>query len=234
MRSQTTLVLTFLSLASPASGAFVGFFQSITQVSTGGVLLDQCRIVARFDATSGCMLHAFNLSYVGGATVPDPHCTFWHKDNSDYNGGVLSKSLGSWRPTATGSATANRPFDSYLTLGGDASAIDSTAFDPSFPPGASWNPDHPCLANGIGWFNASPPNGQGCLGGWVPGTDILIGQFVIDRGAFAGNWQLTVAFNDGIPGSAVQFATATFGIGIPTPGALVLLGLGALARRRSR
>jgi hypothetical protein len=88
----------------------------------------------------------------------------------------------------------------------------------------------------MGWFNSSPPTLQGRVG-VAPNTatDVLVGQFVIDRDAFAGNWSLTIGFNDGVAGSAVQFATSTFGIGVvPAPGAIALLGLAGLAGRRRR
>ena len=43
---------------------------------------------------------------------------------------------------------------------------------------------------------------------------------------------LTVGYNDGVPGSAVQFGTGTFSL--PAPGAVALLGLAGLAGRRRR
>jgi hypothetical protein len=63
----------------------------------------------------------------------------------------------------------------------------------------------------MGWFNSSPPTLQGRVG-VAPNTatDVLIGQFVIDRNANAGIWILTVGFNDGVAGSAVQFGTQSF------------------------
>jgi hypothetical protein len=46
---------------------------------------------------------------------------------------------------------------------------------------------------------------------------------------------LTVGYNDGVPGTAVQFGTGTFDLGvIPAPGAVALLGLAGLAGRRRR
>ncbi|MEY2716965.1 MAG: hypothetical protein RIT24_3308, partial [Planctomycetota bacterium] len=70
-----------------AEGAFVGYVVTITQVTSGGVLLDQVRVVARFNGPTDTVLNMFNLIYQGGATVADPYGAFWHKDNSDYNGG---------------------------------------------------------------------------------------------------------------------------------------------------
>ena len=46
---------------------------------------------------------------------------------------------------------------------------------------------------------------------------------------------LTVGYNDGVPGTAVQFGTNTFSLGaVPAPGAIALLGLAGLAGRRRR
>ncbi len=233
-----------LAVAGSASATFVGYFVSVTQVTTGGVLLDQYRVVARFNGPTDTVLNVFNFSYTGGASVADAYGAFYHKDNSSYNGGVLSKQYGTWSPTLTGSPTLNRPFDSYLVIGGAATATNTTNADPSWNSGGSgahaggasgWNRAD-LLNNGtMGWFNSSPPNLQGRVG-VAPNTatEVLLGQFVIDRGAFAGNWTLTIGYNDGIAGSAVQFATNSFAIGVPAPGALALLGLAGFAGRRRR
>ena len=77
-----------------ADGAFVSFVATVTQVTSGGVLLDQVRVVARFNGPTDTVLNAFNLTYQGGATVADPYGAFWHKDNSDYNGGVERRDRG--------------------------------------------------------------------------------------------------------------------------------------------
>jgi len=232
------------AFAGAASAAFVGYFTTITQVTTGGVLLDQVRVVARFNGATDTVLNVFNFTYSGGASMADPYGAFYHKDNSSYNGGVLSKQYGTWSPTLTGSPTLNRPFDSYLVIGGAATATNTSNADPSWNSGGSgahaggangWNRAD-LLNNGtMGWFNSSPPNLQGRVG-VAPNTatEVLLGQFVIDRDAFAGTWTLTVGFNDGVAGSAVQFATSSFGIGVPAPGAIALLGLAGLAGRRRR
>lgn len=243
MHSGMIAAVAGLGLAYSASAAFVGFAGTLTQVATSGVLLDQIRLYARFNGPSDTLLSAFNFQYVGGATSADPYAAFFHKDNSDYNGGVLSRQYGSWAPYLTGSATANRPYDSFLTIGGTATATNTTNADPSWSWGGSgahaggasgWNrPD--LLNNGsMGWFNSSPPNLQGRVG-VAPNTltDILIGQFVVERNSFAGMWRLTVGYNDDVH-ITTSFATAELCMGVPAPGALALLGLGGLVRRRAR
>ena len=216
-----------LAFAGSASAAFVGFYSTVTQVSSGILVMDQVRVVARFNGPTDTILNVFNLSYQGGATPGiDPFNAFYHKDNSDYNGGILSKQYGTWAPTLTGSATLNRPFDSFLTIGGTATATNTTNGDPGWNSGGT--PPHSGNASGwnradivnngtCGWFNSSPPTLQGRVG--IPpntATDVLVAQFVIDRGKSMGTWRLTGAYNDGIAGSAVQFFTSTFSIG-PAP-----------------
>jgi len=245
MNCGVTASLAGLALAGTASAAFVGYFTTITQVTSGILVLDQVRVVARFNGPTDTALNVFNFTYQGGATPGiDPFGAFYHKDNSSYNGGILSKQYGTWSPTLTGSPTLNRPFDSYLVIGGAATATNTTNADPSWNSGGSgahaggatgWNRAD-LLNNGtMGWFNSSPPNLQGRVG-VAPNTttDVLLGQFVIDRSIFAGNWALTIGYNDGVAGSAVQFATSTFGIGVPAPGAIAILAVAGFAGRRRR
>jgi MYXO-CTERM domain-containing protein len=238
--------LTALALAaavsSAASATFVEYVTVKTSTTNSGVALDVYVLYARFNGATDTVLNAFNFNAVGGATTNG----FYHKDNATSNSGVLQKSFGTWSPGATGSATANRPFDSYLTIGGLPTATNSSSADPSWNSGgtgahaggsAGWTrPD--LLNNGvIGWFNGSPPNNQGRVGlAGNTATDVRLGQFVVDAGANAGTWTLTTAYNNGVAGSAVQFANGSFSLGgaVPAPGALALLGLAGFAGRRRR
>jgi hypothetical protein len=64
---------------------------------------------------------------------------------------------------------------------------------------------------------------------------VRLGQFSMDRDAAASTWNLKIGYNNGVAGSPVQFAEATFTLGvIPAPGAIALLGLAGLAGRRRR
>lgn len=230
------------AVSSAASATFVSYVVTKTSTATGGVSLDVYTVWARFDGATDTVLNVFNFSYSGGASAADAYGAFYHKDNSSYNGGVLSKQYGTWSPTLTGSPTLNRPFDSYLVIGGAATATNTSNADPSWNSGGSgahaggasgWNRAD-LLNNGtMGWFNSSPPNLQGRVG-VAPNTatDVLLGQFVIDRNGNAGNWTITAGYNDGVAGSAVQFYTGTFSL--PAPGAVALLGLAGLAGRRRR
>jgi hypothetical protein len=233
-----------LVASSSAPAAFVSFVTTVTQVNLGQFQLDRVQLFARFNGPSDTVLNAFNLQYLGGSEVVDPYSGYYHRDNSDYNGGILSQQYGTWAPSLTGSATTNRPYDSFLTIGGTATATNTSVADPSWNSGGSgahaggpvgWNRADILNNGAMGWFNSSPPNLQGRVG--IPpntGTDVLIGQFVLDRGAYAGIWSITIGYSDGVPGTAAQFGIGTFQMGVPTPGTLALLGLAGLASRRRR
>ena len=70
-------------IATASDAAFVSYVVVRTQVTTGGVLLDQYRVFARFNGPTDTVLNAFNLVYQGGAAAgSDPYQAFYHKDNS--------------------------------------------------------------------------------------------------------------------------------------------------------
>lgn len=236
--------MVFGGAVSAVEADFVGYVVTATTINHTGAgaqgTFIAYTVFARFNGATDTVLNAFNLGLVGGG----PLTGFYHKDNASYNSGVLSREFGTWRASNTGSASLNRPFDSFLTIGGTASPINTSVCDPSWASGgqgahaadgrADNRPD--LLNNGtIGWFNSNPPNLMGRVG-IAPNTatDVLLAQFVIDRNAFIGTWSLTIGYNDGVPGSAVQFGTSTFVIGVPAPGAGALLGLALLTRGRGR
>jgi len=228
-----------LAVASSASATFVDFVVTSSNTSTGGLNLTVYNVFARFNGPTDTLLNCFDFGAATGSSLTG----FWHKDNADYNSGVLSQSYGTWSPVLTGSATLNRPFDSYLTIGGIAVASNTTNADPSWVQGGNtdargWNrPDLPNTGT-LGWFNSSPPNVQGRVGvGANTATDVRIGQFVLsqsDATQFNGQrtYIVTLGYNSGIAGTQVQFATASFSL--PAPGAIAVLGLAGLAARRRR
>ena len=231
----TLAILATASMATSASASFVGFLWTSSNVTNSGQALSVYTIWARFNGPTDTVLNAFNMAAVGGSSLTG----FFHKDNAYYNSGVLQTAFGTWNPSQSGSVTLNRPYDSFLTIGGQATPTNTTNADPSWVSGGnadsrSWNrPDLP--TNGtIGWFNSNPPNLQGRVG-TAPNTatDVRIGQFVVAQSdASLRTYTLTLGYNDGVAGSAVQFATSTFSL--PTPGAVALLGLAGLAGRRRR
>jgi hypothetical protein len=218
------------AVSSAASATFVQYVVVKTSTTNSGQALDVYNVFARFNGATDTLLNAFNFNRVDGSATN----MFYHKDNSDYNGGVLSTAYGTWAPQLTGSPTANRPFDSFLVIGGNAGATNSTNADPSWPAaGGGWN--RADLPNGfnIGWFNSSPPNLQGRVGqAGNTATDVRVGQFVVGAGVDGGTWNLKIGYNSGVSGAPVQFAETTFSL--PAPGAIALLGLAGLAGRRRR
>jgi hypothetical protein len=216
------------AVTSVSSATFVEFYTAKTQTTSAGINLDVYVLYARFGGATDTVVNAFNFNLVGGGATN----VFYHKDNADYNAGVLMKAFGTWNPSQTG-AVANRAVDSYLTIGGIASGTNSTNADPSWPAaGGSWaRPDVPTGSN-VGWFNSNPPNLQGRVGGTGNTSDsVRLGQFVVDRDANGGTWNLKVGYTDGVT-TSVQFAENTFSL--PAPGAVALLGLAGLAGRRRR
>ena len=228
-----------LAVVSSASATFTGFVVSSVDVTNSGQGLRVYTVAARFDGPTDTLLNCFNFGSAGGSMTG-----FWHKDQAYYNSGALSQEFGTWNPSQTGSATINRPFDSYLTIGGQATPTNTTNADPSWVTGGnadarSWNrPDLP--NNGtLGWFNSNPPNLQGRVGN-SPGlaTNLVrIGQFVLSatdpsQAGTGRDYVVTLGYNSGIAGSPVQFATAVFSL--PAPGAIAVLGLAGLAGRRRR
>jgi hypothetical protein len=219
------------AVASSASATFVEYYTVKTQSTNSGVNLDVYVLYARFNGATDTVLNAFNFNRLDGSDTN----MFYHKDLSTGTTAPypLTKSAGTWNPSQTGSATANRPFDSYLVIGGLATATNSTNADPSWPAaGGSWN--RPDVPNGVnaGWFNSNPPNLQGRVGSaGNTATDVRLGQFVVDRDANGGTWNLKIGYTDGVT-TTVQFAETTFSL--PAPGAVALLGLAGLVGRRRR
>ncbi|MEY3142931.1 MAG: hypothetical protein RLY21_1424, partial [Planctomycetota bacterium] len=209
-----------------------------TQTSNSGVNLDVYVLFARFSGATDTVVNAFNFNRVDGSATN----MFYHKDLDSSSSNVLTKAGGTWAPQLTGSATLNRSFDSFLVIGGTATTGNTTNADPSWnlaPNGddRGWNrPDVPNGQN-VGWFNSSPPNLQGRVGAGTgaaanPADAVRLGQFVVDRDANGGTWNLKVGYTDGTLNAPVQFAENTFSL--PAPGALALVGAAGLIGRRRR
>ena len=222
------------SAVGVADATWTEFYVVKTQTSNSGINLDVYKLYARFNGPTDTVLNAFNLDRTTSAGILNG---FYHKDNFDSpSPGVLSTAVGSWNPALTGSATLNRPYDSYLTIGGIASATNGTSADPSWGSPLSWNrPDIPNNVN-AGWFapGGSIAGRVGQAGNLADST--RLGQFSIARDSYAGVWNMKLGYNNGVAGSAVQFAESTFSIGVavPAPGAIALLGLAGLTGRRRR
>ena len=221
-----------VGVSGMASATWTDFYVVKTQTSNSGVNLDVYKLYARFNGPTDTVLNAFNLDRTTSSGILNG---FYHKDNQTGNTGVLMTDFGTWSPGLTGSATANRPFDSYLTVGGIANAANGTSADPSWGNPLSWNrPDIPA-GQQCGWF---APGGS--IAGRVgqagnTANSVILGQFVIGRDVNAGTFNISIGYNSGVPGTPVQFADGTFVLGaVPAPGAIALLGLAGLTGRRRR
>jgi len=231
MKNGMIVAIIGLGVTGMASATWTDFYVTKTQTSNSGINLDVYQLFARFNGPTDTVLNAFNLDRTNASGILNG---FYHKDNSTGNSGVLSTATGSWSPSLTGSATLNRPFDSYLTVGGIANAANGTSADPSWGNPLSWNrPDIPS-GQQCGWF---APGGS--IAGRVgqagnTANSVILGQFVIGRDVNAGTFNISIGYNSGVPGTPVQFADGTFVLGVPAPGAIALLGLAGLTGRRRR
>ena len=229
-----------LAVVSSASATFTGYVVTSTNVTSGSTNLTVYTVAARFNGPTDTLLNAFNLASQNGAASL---VGFWHKDNASYNSSVLSQQFGTWNPSQTGSNTANRPFDSYLTIGSQALATNTANADPSWTIGGnadarSWNRADLPNNGTLGWFNSNPTNLAGRVGNQpgLPTTDVRIGQFVLSASDTAlRTFRLEIGYNSGVAGAPVQFGVGDFNLGaVPAPGAVALLGLAGLAGRRRR
>ena len=198
-----------------AEAAFTGYTVVATPITNSGQNLVRYEVFANFNGATDTILNVFNFQAQGGWGANLPAASgFWHKDNSDYSGGVLGQEYGTWAPQLTGSATLNRPFDSHLLIGGNAAAANTTNADPSWGlAGAGslgWNVAQIPVANltnanALGWFNSSPPNNQGRVG-VAPNTatQVKVGQFILLANDQAlRTFTLRTAFNNGAGGGTV-------------------------------
>ena len=230
MKNGMIVAIIGLGVTGMASATWTDFYTVKTQTSNSGINLDVYQLFARFNGPTDTVLNAFNLDRTNASGILNG---FYHKDNSTSgNSGVLTTSFGSWAPALTGSATLNRPFDSYCTIGGLPTALNGTSADPSWGNPLSWGrPDIPA-GQRCGWF---APGGSiaGRVGQAGNTADsVILGQFVIGRDVNAGTFNISIGYNSGVPGTPVQFADGTFNL--PAPGAIALLGLAGLTGRRRR
>ena len=243
MKNEMIAAIAGLAVSGIASAAFVNYTVVSTAVTSGGQSLVRHELFANFNGATDTVLNVFNFQASGGwAAHTDAAGGFWHKDNNDSNPGVLNQEFGTWSPTAVGSATLNRPFDSFLVIGGNTGGTNTTTADPSWNGGGAnpdgWSraqiPTGPApLYNDLGWFNASPPNLQGRVG-TAPNTatQVKLGQFMLSANDTAfRTYTLRIAVNNASVATPV-FSDGSFNL--PAPGAIALLGLAGLTGRRRR
>lgn len=228
-----------MAMCTAASAAFTEFTTASEAFSFSGQNLIRVEVYANFTGATDTLLNVFNFQAVGGwASNPNGAGGFWHKDNFDSSApGMLSQTSGSWAPQVTGNALSNRPFDSFLLVGGNPTSTNATTADPSWYGSGSnpnsWNQAQLPLLNDLGWFNSSPPNLQGRVGnGPNTATTVKIAQFILSANDPTNRmYSFTVGYNNGAGGPAT-FGTDS--VLCPTPGAIALMGLVGLSKRRRR
>jgi hypothetical protein len=209
------------------SGIASATFTKFSTVRTESGSLVKYELYGNFDGATDTVLNAFHISLISGGV------NFHHADA--LNGGVDSTVAGTWNPQFV---LVPGAMDSYVCIGGGEgfASGNSTAADPDWG-AAGFNTAQLPYGNGetsgAGWFNQNPPNLQGRVN--VQGQ-VKLGQFVIALAddATVTTIRLKLGYNNGVPGSGVQFSDSTFSIGVPAPGAVALLGLAGLAGRRRR
>ena len=240
MKNEMIAAIAGLAVSGIASAAFVNYSVVSTAVTSGGQSLVRHELFANFNGATDTVLNVFNFQASGGwAAHTDAAGGFWHKDNASGNTGVLMQEFGTWAPSAVGSATLNRPFDSFLLIGGTPSGTNATTADPSWNGGGA-NPDGWSMAqlplyNDLGWFNSAPTNLQGRVG-TAPNTatQVKIGQFMLSANDAAfRTYTMRIAVNNASASTPV-FSDGSFTLAIPAPGAIALLGLAGLTGRRRR
>lgn len=218
------------AISARAEASFVRLVVTAIDVDEGGKQLTVYTVAARFDGPNDAVIMAYQL----GAENPEHFKGFWHRDlataPNDESEPVLTQDAGTWNPTLVGPIKTNRPFDSYLTIGGEANQRNPTIADPSWAKadgGArGWSrPDLPATGK-TGWYVAARgPDSSGRAGNSksyeVNGkptlenaaTDVRLAQLVLSRGHAPREFTMTVAWNDGTEGKPQSYATEKFTLG---------------------
>ena len=224
VRAAAVAMVVASGMSGESEAAFVGYSVVATNIVSSGQSLTRYELFANFNGPTDTVLNVFNFQASGGwAAHTDAAGGFWHKDNNDTSPGVLSQESGTWAPQLTGSAAANRPFDSFLLIGGTQASTNTTTAGPEWNGGganpAGWSmaqiPTGPApLYNDLGWFNASPPNLQGRVG-TAPNTatQVKLGQFMLrpNDTAFR-TYTLRIAVNNATVSTPI-FSDASFSFG---------------------
>jgi len=231
-----------LLASAGAHAGFVGYSVTSTTATLDGQNLVIYTLAARFDGYHDTVFSALGMTAANSSWFNG----FWHKDNhgNAATNGTLSQLNGTWDPTKTGSASSNRPFDSYLTIGslarmGNTSEAFGIWSDANRDAVASWaRPDLPDNLGLFGWKNEDSDNGQGTVGNspGLPSTDVRLGQFVLSEGHETRTFELTIKYGREYSLSDDYYlATGEFTLGvIPTPGAIALLTVSSLVARSRR
>ena len=221
------------SSASAQNPGFTGF--SVVRVFTaeGNSVYS---IYGNWNASNAIMLNAFDANILPGFSGM---MNARHQDSAETPEGEPSSS---WSASTNLAGTIARNNDSWVTASGSGtSGGNGTALDPSFTPdNLSYIP------TAAGWYDATPgtvnPVLAGTLGGHAGqnatgGFQMLLAQIARTGNDSTNGMGLCVTtMKVGFKAAGATsplFGQGSFTIGVPTPGALALLGLaGAFGRRR--
>ncbi len=208
-------------ISSSASAGFTGWSVERSTTTEGNIAY---KVYANVDAGNFVALNVYNFQTVSGAPM-----NARHQDSSETPVGDPSQSWSANTNLAGGTARNN---DSWVTISGSGtSGGNDTALDPSFTPS-----DASYIPYNAGWFDSTPGSANNILaGGTQGGYRMLVMQIV--RAGGVEDLESTFSCVLGYKVSSTTTALAgsgSFTIGLPTPGALALLGLAGLTGRRRR
>ena len=213
-------------ISSSATAGFTGWTVERSTTAEGNIAY---QVYGNFDASSLVALNVYSFATVSGAAM-----NARHQDAAETPAGASTQS---WNPSFNLLGPVARNNDSWVTMTGSGTSGGSdTSLDPSFSPSnASYIP------NGAGWFDASPANGINDLkndilaGGTNGGYRMMVLQIVRAGGVEDLLSTFSMVFGYKVSGTTNALSgSGSFTIGLPTPGALALLGLAGLTGRRRR
>ncbi|MEE2681914.1 MAG: hypothetical protein VX641_06030 [Planctomycetota bacterium] len=214
------------AIASAASADFLGFDGNVETIGDYTVI----QMHAVFSNDTDVALNLFEAVITTG-------------DNGGFNhSDVQSGAGGTWAPTASLDIPgfADSSIDSYANMGygvANDAATNGTALDPTWLDAT--NGLGASVPVGAGWYNGNPGNDVNgtVYGGGVDGISgygVMVGQFVFETARMTTEDFFVFDSQIGFANPEVAFGADLFTYGIPAPGALALLGLGAVASRRRR
>jgi len=236
----TVLIASSASAQSAPQWAGFSVVRSITAAGN-----TQYKIYGNWNASNIVMLNALDHG-VNNTGQPAQFGTMnaRHQDaGEDADGNPLA----SWSAGVNLLGTAARDNDSWVTVSGSGtSGGNDTALDPSFNYPPSSGADRSFIPVAAGWYDATPGTANPVLAGTqgghagqnaAGGFQMLLMQIVrqgddATNGMGLARFHLKTGFKVANTTQAL-FGQGSYVIGVPTPGALALLGLaGAFGRRR--
>ena len=217
------------ALALISSSATAGFTGWTVERSTtlGGNI--QYKVYGNFDASNFVALNVYNFATVSGAPM-----NAIHDDN--YVDPDTELPTGSWNPTFNATTlSGRRENDSFVAIANaNTAGGNDTSLDPSFSPS-----NKSFIPAGAGWFDATPGSdvfkNDILAGGTNGGYRMMVLQIVRAGGVEDLLSTFSMVFGYKVSGTTNALSgSGSFTIGLPTPGALALLGLAGLTGRRRR